>query len=580
MAKIFSLFGEIFIDNKEANKSVEKTTTKAKEAEGGFGKMIGAAGKIGAAVVAGATAAAAGIGAMVGKISETTGSIQDAADRTGASAEEIQKWSYAAKLSGLSAEQMEKAMIKQQKAFTDASTGSKTMSEAYAKLGVDITKVGSSSEAFNAVIDKLANMTDETQRNALANDIFGKSYADLAPLLNSGSDGIAKLKQEASDLGMVMSNETVAGGAEMGDVLDKLKGAAEGIFNSIGAQLIPVVTQLANQILANMPQIQAMFAQIGPALASFFAQIMPMLMQLVQSLLPVVLQIIQAILPIILQLMPSIVQLVQQLLPVIVQVIQALIPMIMQLLPFVVQIVQLLLPPMLQVIQALLPIIIMMLPYIVQIISAILPVLIQLLQTLLPPLMSLLNTVIPPLTSVIKILAKAIGTTLNNVIANITPIIDGMTTAFAGVINFINNIFKGDWESAWQDVQDIFGGIFDGLKGLVKAPLTYIIDQINSVFASIGRIEIPDWVPGIGGQGFEFPQIPRLAVGLDYVPYDEFPALLHRGERVMTARENAAYSNGAGIDYDRLAAAIAKAMGGVTMAIDGRKFGRLVSEYV
>ena len=75
---------------------------------------------------------------------------------------------------------IEKAMIKQQKAFADAKDGSKAMSEAYQRLGVDIKNIGNSGDAFNQVIAALADMEDETTRNALANDIFGKSCIDNA----------------------------------------------------------------------------------------------------------------------------------------------------------------------------------------------------------------------------------------------------------------------------------------------------------------------------------------------------------------------------------------------------------------
>jgi len=51
--------------------------------------------------------------------------------------------------------------------------------------------------------------------------------------------------------------------------------------------------------------------------------------------------------------------------------------------------------------------------------------------------------------------------------------------------------------------------------------------------------EVPDWVPGIGGKtlGFNIPTIPQLRRGLDYVPRDNYPALLHKGEQVLTASE-------------------------------------------
>ena len=212
-------------------------------------------------VAAGAAVGGALVG-MTAKITETTGAIQDSADRTGMSAEEFQKWSFAAEQSGMSAETLESAMIKQQKAFAEAKTGSEGMGEAYAKLGIDISSIGSSSEAFDQVMAKMAGMTDESERNALANDIFGKSYAELTPLLNEGAEGMDELKQKAVDLGGVMSNDTVSAGEALGDTLDQMKLAGAGVFNSLATQLMPMIQTFADWVISNMPTIQSVVSTV------------------------------------------------------------------------------------------------------------------------------------------------------------------------------------------------------------------------------------------------------------------------------------------------------------------------------
>lgn len=119
----------------------------------------------------------------------------------------------------------------------------------------------------------------------------------------------------------------------------------------------------------------------------------------------------------------------------------------------------------------------------------------------------------------------------------ITGIWDAIKEVFNGVITFIRGVFTADWETAWQGISDIFGGIADGLKSLFIGPINWIIDKINNFISGINNIQIPDWVPVVGGKGFNIPTIPKLRVGLDYVPSDMFPAFLHRGEAVLTAEQ-------------------------------------------
>ncbi len=141
-----------------------------------------------------------------------------------------------------------------------------------------------------------------------------------------------------------------------------------------------------------------------------------------------------------------------------------------------------------------------------------------------------------------------IETTFSDAVASLLSILDGfgvdidtvienIKTMFGGLLDFITGVFTGDWEKAWGGVQKIFGTVFDGMKNLFKTPINWIIDGINDFIDDINDIKIPDWVPGVGGKSIHISKIARLKVGMDYVPSDEFPALLHEGEAVLTKKE-------------------------------------------
>lgn len=254
--ELFRLFGSIIIDDKEALKQMGVTEKKAKEMSKSLEKIGDGASKMGKAIGKAALAAGAAIGGLALNFAKQAGDIDDAAKRVGTSAEEYQKWAYAAKLSGMEASTLEGLMKKQQTAFANAKDGAKAQSDAYKRLGVDISKL-TSEQGFTAVIEALAGMTDETQRNSLANDIFGKSYADLLPMLGEGADGIAKLRQEAVDVGAVMSNDAVASGAKFGDQLDKMKAQFNGLLMQLGESLLPLFDKFTAWVEENGPAISS-----------------------------------------------------------------------------------------------------------------------------------------------------------------------------------------------------------------------------------------------------------------------------------------------------------------------------------
>lgn len=114
-------------------------------------------------------------------------------------------------------------------------------------------------------------------------------------------------------------------------------------------------------------------------------------------------------------------------------------------------------------------------------------------------------------------LANVFSDAFNAIVDSFSSVWNRIKYHFTQVIDFVKNIFSGEWEKAWENVKNIFANMFGGLVGLAKAPINAIISLINKAFSAIGSVSvsIPDWVPGMGGQtfGFEMPQIPMLANG-------------------------------------------------------------------
>lgn len=101
-----------------------------------------------------------------------------------------------------------------------------------------------------------------------------------------------------------------------------------------------------------------------------------------------------------------------------------------------------------------------------------------------------------------------------------SDIIGNILGVFEGVITFLSGVFTGNWEKAWNGLKDIVGNAFGALTGLVKTPINAVISIVNGAIDKINSIHftVPEWVPGIGGKGWEglnIPAIPTLATGTD-----------------------------------------------------------------
>lgn len=100
---------------------------------------------------------------------------------------------------------------------------------------------------------------------------------------------------------------------------------------------------------------------------------------------------------------------------------------------------------------------------------------------------------------------------------SIQAAVENVKAIFQNIIDFISNVFSGNWSAAWQNIVNIFGNLFGMIVNLAKAPINGVISAINWVLSKINSISvtIPDWVPGVGGTtlGFNIPTIPQLAEG-------------------------------------------------------------------
>lgn len=136
------------------------------------------------------------------------------------------------------------------------------------------------------------------------------------------------------------------------------------------------------------------------------------------------------------------------------------------------------------------------------------------------------QAIMPAVQPVVAFITNACGTVItaavgglvgfvSSAIDTMLSVIDSIMTILQGVIDFVTGVFTGNWELAWNGVAQIFDGIVSGIGSTFKGMINGIISAINGFLGGLNGLQIPDWVPGVGGKTFNMPLIPTLGVGTD-----------------------------------------------------------------
>lgn len=232
--------------------------------------------------IAGAGVVAMGAGLVKSAFSaaETADDINTLADKTGLTTEQIQKFQFASDTIDVSLDTLTGSMSKLTKNMSNAQKGTGTAYEAFEKLGIKVTdadgNLRSSQDVFNETIKALGNMENETERDATAMDIFGKSAQELNPLIKGGAEQLEELGQKAQDMGLILSQDALDAANDLQDSIDLLKATTSAAITKIGADLskylIPVIEKiedLVTWILDNKEPIIVALSAIAAGILAF-----------------------------------------------------------------------------------------------------------------------------------------------------------------------------------------------------------------------------------------------------------------------------------------------------------------------
>lgn len=212
-----------------------------------------AAGQLGAVIGVAAAAAGTALAVMVKQSIDAMDGMSDLAQSTGNTVAELSSFAYIADIDGVSAESFSAALVKLTKSMSDTAQGTGEAQKGFAALGISVKNVDgtlkSNLTVLNEVATKFAGYRDGAEKTALAVNIFGRSGADLIPILNRGADGINELREEAERLGIAFSDEASNAAGDFNDTLTRLNAVKKGLANRIAQQLLPTLVNLSQKFL-------------------------------------------------------------------------------------------------------------------------------------------------------------------------------------------------------------------------------------------------------------------------------------------------------------------------------------------
>lgn len=176
--------------------------------------------------------------------------INKLSQKLGVSVESLSAFRYAAKLADVSAEEMAVGLRQLAKNAQDAQAGTGDAAAAFAALKIEVAGAGGqlrgTEDLLLAVAERFSRIEDGAGKTALAMKIFGRSGAELIPLLNQGRAGFEELRKEAERLGIIISKETARAAEQFNDDLTRLASASDKLKFALTERALPALTRTAS----------------------------------------------------------------------------------------------------------------------------------------------------------------------------------------------------------------------------------------------------------------------------------------------------------------------------------------------
>ena len=242
----------------KTEKQIKSTSEELKSSKVNWeavGETVGEVGKAFGAALAALGAAAVGAASALAGLTVSASNYADdlitQATFTRQTTDDLQKYAYAARFIDVEVNTLTKSMAKNIKSMDSARKGSAEYADAYKKLGVSVTdangELRNSNDVYWDCIDALGSIQNETERDALAMQLFGKSAQELNSVIEAGSEAFKELGDEAEQMGFILSEDAVNRLGAFNDKLQVLQAGAEGLKNAASLIALPFLDTLAGE---------------------------------------------------------------------------------------------------------------------------------------------------------------------------------------------------------------------------------------------------------------------------------------------------------------------------------------------
>lgn len=492
-------------DTTDAVKDETDAMKKGEDGAKSFGDVL-KANLASEAIVAGVKAMAEAlkaVGQAVLDAAAAADDLQTLSVQTGISTDELQKFQYAAEAIDVDVDTLTGSMSKLTKNMATASSGTGDVAEAFAALGVDVTdgngELRDRNEVFQETIAALGKIENETERDATAMKIFGKSAQELNPLIEGGADALAELGAHAEEAGLIMSGDALSALSGLNDSFGIFKQTLSMAGQSVLAEFAGPMTEAMTTVTGYVEQLLAAFQEgglgaLGDTVGEIANDVSERLTGLLPELASFATEVIMTIASGLIQQLPTI---VKSALTIIMALVDALIDALPELIPVAVDavltIVDTLTDPdtlgklidgAIAIVIALANGLIDSLPKLLEkapeIIANLVTAIVENVPKLVEAAFSIISKLVTGIIDNLPELGKAALDIIDTLLNGLADLWDRMLEVGRNIVEGIWDGIKnaGDW--LWEQISGFFGGIVDGIKGFLG------IHSPSTVFAGIG----------------------------------------------------------------------------------------------